>query len=202
MEEDSSESEDGTDGLMTLLQSKKKKHKTKDQDQAGGVGKKKGSEKGKETDMRRMFRNLKRKREPDEDEEDSEDNKYVDITEEQQALKVIQLKGIRCSNPNRVAQFINEKFKFHNLADMWPALCAVVDGRSERPLLLAVDAASYEAYMGRRTMRQAALKGDRGGVSSQMGPPRGRSTGRPSPPPPRGGTSAPTARARRKGARR
>ena len=35
-----------------------------------------------------------------------------------------------------------------------------------------------------------------------MGPPGGRSTGRPSPPPPRGGTSAPTARARRKGARR
>ena len=35
-----------------------------------------------------------------------------------------------------------------------------------------------------------------------MGPPGGRSTGRPSPPPPRGGTSAPTARARRKGAHR
>ena len=35
----------------------------------------------------------------------------MDITEEQQALKVIQLTGIRCSNPNRVAQFINEKFK-------------------------------------------------------------------------------------------
>ena len=35
-----------------------------------------------------------------------------------------------------------------------------------------------------------------------MGPPGGRSTGRPSPPPPRGGTSAPIARARRKGARR
>ena len=35
-----------------------------------------------------------------------------------------------------------------------------------------------------------------------MGPPGGRSTGRPSPPPPRGGTSAPTASARRKGARR
>ena len=35
-----------------------------------------------------------------------------------------------------------------------------------------------------------------------MGPPGGRSTGRPSPPPPRGGTSAPTAGARRKGARR
>ena len=35
-----------------------------------------------------------------------------------------------------------------------------------------------------------------------MGPPGGRSTGRPSPPPPRGGTSAPTARVRRKGARR
>ena len=35
-----------------------------------------------------------------------------------------------------------------------------------------------------------------------MGPPGGRSTGRPSPPPPRGGISAPTARARRKGAHR
>ena len=35
-----------------------------------------------------------------------------------------------------------------------------------------------------------------------MGPPGGRSTGRPSPPPPRGGTSAPTACARRKGAHR
>ena len=35
-----------------------------------------------------------------------------------------------------------------------------------------------------------------------MGPPGGRSTGRPSPPPPRGGTPAPTARARRKGAHR
>ena len=35
-----------------------------------------------------------------------------------------------------------------------------------------------------------------------MGPPEGRSTGRPSPPPPRGGTSAPTARARRQGAHR
>ena len=35
-----------------------------------------------------------------------------------------------------------------------------------------------------------------------MGPPGGRSTGRPSPPPPRGGTSAPTACARRKGAQR
>ena len=35
-----------------------------------------------------------------------------------------------------------------------------------------------------------------------MGPPGGRSTGRPSPPPPRGGTSAPTASARRKGAHR
>ena len=82
MEEDSSESEDETDRLMRLLQSKKEKHKAKDQDQAGDVGKKKGSEKEKETDMRRMIRNLKRKREPDEDEEDSEDNKYVDITEE------------------------------------------------------------------------------------------------------------------------
>ena len=39
-------------------------------------------------------------------------------------------------------------------------------------------------------------------MSSQMGPPGGRSTGRPSPPPPRGGTSAPTASARRKGAHR
>ena len=35
-----------------------------------------------------------------------------------------------------------------------------------------------------------------------MGPPGRRSTGRPSPPPPRGGTSAPTARARQKGAHR
>ena len=35
-----------------------------------------------------------------------------------------------------------------------------------------------------------------------MGPPGGRSTGRPSPPPLRGGTSAPTACARRKGAHR
>ena len=83
----------------------------------------------------------------------------MDITEEHQALKVIQLTRIRCSNPNRVAQFINEKFKFHNLADMWQALCAVVDGRGDQPLLLAVDAASYEAYMGGRTNTQAALKG-------------------------------------------
>ena len=85
--------------------------------------------------------------------------RYVDITEEQQALKVIQLTGIRCSNPNRVAQFINEKLKVHNLADMWQALCAVVDGPSDRQLLLAVDAASYEAYMRGRRNRQATLKG-------------------------------------------
>ena len=48
----------------------------------------------------------------------------------------------------------------------------------------------------------AHSEGTEGGFAGQLGPPRERSTGRPSPPPPRGGTSAPTARARRKGARR
>ena len=153
MDEDSSQSEDETNHLMRMLQSKKEKQKTSSQEQEGDTGKKKSVHKETEPDMRRMIRNLKRKREPDEDEEDSEDNKYVHITKQQQALKVIKLTGLRCSNPNRVAQFINQKFKFHNLADMWPALCAVVDGGTDRPLLLAVDAPSYEAYMGGRTMR-------------------------------------------------
>ena len=84
---------------------------------------------------------------------------YIDITEEKQALKIIQITGVRCSNPNRAAQFVNATFKFLNLADMWPPLCAAIDGRSDRPLLLAVDSTSYEEYMGGRTSRQTALKG-------------------------------------------
>ena len=47
----------------------------------------------------------------------------------------------------------------------------------------------------------AHSEGTEGGFAGQLGPPGERSTGRPSTPPPRGGTSAPTARARRKGAR-
>ena len=47
----------------------------------------------------------------------------------------------------------------------------------------------------------AHSEGTEGGFAGQLGPPGERSTGRPSPPPPRGGISAPTARARRKGAR-
>ena len=58
-----------------------------------------------------------------------------------------------------MAQFVNAKFKFYKLADMWPALCAVLDGKSDRRLLLAVDSAGYGEYMGGHTSRQAALKG-------------------------------------------
>ena len=47
----------------------------------------------------------------------------------------------------------------------------------------------------------AHSEGTEGGFAGQLGPPGERSRAAPHPPPPRGGTSAPTARARRKGAR-
>ena len=46
------------------------------------------------------------------------------------------------------------------------------------------------------------LRGDRGGVQVSWGPRGSGPRAAPHPPPPRGGTSAPTARVRRKGARR
>ena len=87
---------------------------------------------------------MKQKGGNDEGASDHEEGKCVDIMEKQ-ALKVIQLTSIRCSCPNKVAGCIHANFDFHNLADMWPTLCAVVDGRTDPSLLLAVDLASYKA---------------------------------------------------------
>ena len=150
MEEASSESDDDAAEIGKLLQALK--------DKKEGKSEAKTKDKHQEEE-KNLARGQKRRRGSDDDASDHEDSRYIDVMEEKQALKVIQITGIRCGNPNRVAKFINAKFKFHNLADMWPALCAVVDGRSDRPLLLAVDSASYEEYMGGRTSRQAAMKG-------------------------------------------
>ena len=53
---------------------------------------------------------------------------------------------------------MNAKLKFHNLAYMWLALCDLVDGRSDRPLL-AVDSTGHEEYTGGRISRPLAIKG-------------------------------------------